>query len=153
MALAPKFQFQEVALLDKSVKVIEFPVQVVVLLALKSANVAAQKVELEFIFTVSVDVGHIPLLILQTNEVMVLFVKLLAVVVGDAELVMVHEPPAKVQFPLPDIAVFPFRLIVEPLQIVVSFPALATVGLNGKFITTSSLLAIQGELLIVQRNV
>ena len=153
VALVPKFQLQVVALLDRSVKVMEVPVQVVVELAVKSANVAAQKLAFEYILTLSLELGQTPLLMLQINVVIVLLVKVFAVEVGEAVLFIEHEPLLILHNPLPTSGVFAFKFIVEPLQMLVSFPALATVGLRAKLNTTLSLLGVQEALLIVQRKV
>lgn len=95
VAFEPKFQLQEVALLDKSEKVILLPVQVVVALAVKSANVAAQKLELETIFKVSLEEEQTPLLIVQSKVVVVLFVNELAVLVGEA-VFAIEQLPLKI---------------------------------------------------------
>ena len=152
VALAPKFQLLEDALLDKSLNVIVLPVHVVVVFTVKSAKVAAQKVELEFIFTVSLDTGQTPLFMLQTKVVIVLLVKPVAVEPGAAEFEKVVKPLAIVQVPEPLTGIFPFKFMVEPLQMLVSFPALAAVGLSAKLMLTLSKLGLQIELLIVHRS-
>ena len=70
-------------------------------------------------------------------------------------LVVVTEPPAPLmmlQAPVPTVGVFAAKVTDVP-HTVWSGPALAVVGPADMVITTSSVEAVQGELLIVQRKV
>lgn len=69
---------------------------------------------------------------------------------------VVIVPPAPLmmlQLPVPMPGVFPARFVEAAHTAVWSLPAAAVVGLALRVITTSFEEAVQGELLIVQRNV
>ena len=67
------------------------------------------------------------------------------VIVPPAPLMMLHEP-------VPTVGVLAAKVVEVP-QMFWSGPAFATVGAATRVMTTSSVLAAQGELLIVQRRV
>ena len=68
------------------------------------------------------------------------------VIVPPAPLMMLHPP-------VPTLGAFPARFVEAAHTAVWSLPAAAVVGLARRMITTSSVEAVQGELLIVQRSV
>jgi hypothetical protein len=72
--------------------------------------------------------------------------------VGLEGVVIVAVPDITVQVPVPTMAVFPARVVVEP-QIVWSEPAADVVGTSLLVMTTSSVEAVHGELLMVHLNV
>ena len=74
----------------------------------------------------------------------------------DGVVTLPPEPDIILQAPVPTDGLFPAKVTLVNPQVddpVWSAPALAVVGFRLKTITTSSVLAVQGLLLTVQRNV
>ena len=71
--------------------------------------------------------------------------------VGELEVVIVPAPETSVHEPVPTVAVLPAS-VAEVAHTVWSAPAAATVGLSLLVMVTSSEVAVQGALLMVQRN-
>ena len=71
---------------------------------------------------------------------------------GEFAAVMVAIPETRDQEPVPTEAIFAAKVAVLMLQSVISAPALAVVGISLLVMATSSDVAVQGALVIVQRN-
>lgn len=103
------------------------------------------------IVTVSLEDGHEPLVIVQTN-LLAPVLRPVTAEVGDTGVVIVALPVITVHAPVPIEGAFP-PSVVELEHTVWSAPALAVVGIAALMIVTVSLEAGQLALLIVQTNV
>jgi hypothetical protein len=110
-------------------------------------------VALTLIITSSVDALHGALLIVQRKVDEAPMVRPVTPEVGLDEAVTTAVPLTTDHAPVPTPAVLPARVAVVMLQSDWSAPAAAAVGFRLKVTSTSSVEAVHGALLIVQRRV